>query len=284
MNTIVYQAYGNLDILNECLFSLYSLASVKTDCQIVIYTDNPAYFETRAPEELTIHFEIVDEKTIMDWRGEFNFVHRFKVKMLQHLLNSKLETSNILYVDTDTKFRLNLENVFGKIESGVLFMHLDEGNMSSLSKTNPIFRKTLKYARSKSASSQLIPPQQHMWNAGALGFKSKDLEILNRVLDITDQIYAEFPKHIVEQLAFSIEFAGQDSRQLQALDQQIFHYWNFKEFRQILKNFFEEHASYNEIVEHLQTVDPEVLIQAKLEFEKLPKYKKLFRKFKPTQL
>jgi hypothetical protein len=240
-----------------------------------------AYFQTRAPQELNIKFEEVDQNRILDWRAEYNFVHRFKIKMLLHLITSSPKPSSILYVDTDTKFRSSLDEVFAKIEAGALFMHLDEGNMSLLSKSNPIFRKTLKYAQSGSASSILIPAQQHMWNAGALGFKSEDIPILNQVLNITDKIYVEFPKHIVEQLAFSIAFSSQENRQLLSLDNQIFHYWNFKEFRQILSKFFTRFTNDKAIVQQIHTIDPEVLIKSKLEYESLPKYKRLLHKFKP---
>ena len=60
MNHLLFQAYGNKDNLHECLYSLYSLADHKCDCQIVIYTDQENYLKDRIPPSLDISYQKID--------------------------------------------------------------------------------------------------------------------------------------------------------------------------------------------------------------------------------
>ncbi len=119
---------------------------------------------------------------------------------------------------------------------------------------------------------------QYMWNAGALGFQSSDRSLLEKVLELTDKIYSEFPKHIVEQLAFSVVFSDQPNRSLKAMDGKIFHYWNFKEFRNTLKGFFKKNQDEVAIEKEFLKINPEELIKVKYAFEAAPFFTKQFNK------
>lgn len=284
MNYLVYQAYNNRDFLNECLYSLYTLIRYTDNFQVIIYTDNKEYIKRFSPSGLHIKYRELNRKEITEWRGENGFVHRFKIMILKDLMENIEGENNILYIDTDTTFNEPLMKIYDQIEKGKLFMHEDEGSIRGQIKENIIFAKTMKYRNSKNRYSKLIPFDQRMWNAGVLGFKSSDINLLNEVLEITDKIYSEFQKHIVEQLAFSIIFSREKERELECLDKQIYHYWNFKEFRIILNDFFSDDRSKKELKAKYENINPERLIRPKIEYENLPfipkQLKKLVGKWK----
>lgn len=277
MNYIVYQAYNSIDNLNECLYSIYSVEKFSENIKIVIYTDQESYFKDRVPSKMNIDYRHVSQEEITKWRGINNFVHRFKIEVLLDLIRHLKEDANILYIDTDTTIKKSLDPVFKEIEGSRLFMHVNEGEIGD-TKNNLIFKKVTNYAKSNQKYSDLVPINQDMWNAGAIGFKSTDIDLLNQVLDHTDKIYSEFPKHIAEQLSFSIIFTKEKARNLKDLESEIFHYWNFKEFRSVLHSFFRLNESEEEIRKELHKIDPEKLIQPKLDYPKLPFLKKQYRK------
>ena len=278
MDYIVYQAYGNIDNLNECLYSLFTLKKHADKNQIIVYTDQGDYLKKHAPVSLNVHYRTIGAREISEWRGPFNFVHRFKIVLLLDLVSSIPGKHNILYVDTDTTFRSATDVLFNQIETGNLFMHQDEGKIRDKRNRNLIFAKITTYSKSKKRHSNLIPADQNMWNAGVLGFRSTDVDKLHEALDMTDKIYSEFPKHIVEQLAFSIVFSRDDTRTLLAAENHIFHYWNFKEFRMVLRELFAQKRTEADVVSRLDHINPERLIQPKLEYENLPFFQKQLKK------
>jgi hypothetical protein len=109
-----------------------------------------------------------------------------------------------------------------------------------------------------------------MFNAGAVGLNSRHKFLLQDVLALTDAVYARFPKHIAEQFAFS--YCLQKSGTIKTAEQQIAHYWNLKEFRQLLKTFFALNAeeSIPNLVKKLHHLDPMAIQQDKNAFEDLP--------------
>src|SRR5262249_22108782 len=48
-----------------------------------------------------------------------------------------------------------------------------------------------------------IPSSTVMWNAGVLGIAEQHRVLLPRILELTDEAYRVYQKHVMEQLAFS---------------------------------------------------------------------------------
>ncbi len=142
MNHIIYQAYNSIDNLNECLYSLYSLYEFDNNYKVTIYTDNDNYLKGKTPP-LDIKYRIITQKEIKNWRGKYNFVHRLKIMIIIDLLDNLSKNDNVLYVDTDTMFINNLDDIFKEIDNNNLFMHINEGRISD--KTNIIFNPTCKF-------------------------------------------------------------------------------------------------------------------------------------------
>lgn len=238
---IVMQAYGSADILHECAFALASLCSRHTRAELAnltvcIYTDQPEYFRAFSDCWLNIHFRYVDEMLLAAWRGNIDFVHRVKIEVLRDF--SANHEGNVLYLDTDVVFANPVSEIFEQIASGKLYMHVMEGPVHH--SRNAVFQKLSGFFKKGPVMvhNRLIeiPDQAMMWNAGVLGFHTQHAPVLKDVLDFTDDVYRQFPKHVVEQFAFSFYF--QRTALLLSAHTSIYHYWNLKELRPVLASFF----------------------------------------------
>lgn len=270
-NIIVFQAYGNKSILNECVFSLLTLTRIGQsfdDLQVWIYTDNEAYFKSFSACPVPIHYRAIDAAQIKEWRGATDFVHRVKIQILRDLAAAQ-QQANILYLDTDTEFIQPVDAMMQRIAEGQLFMHIDEGVIRN--EGNPILKKLNNFL----ASNLTIPVKDKtitvgdnavMWNAGVLGFRAADAAMLHDVLGVTDVFHKKYQKHIIEQFAFSLIF--QNKQQVKAAYPYIMHYWNLKEFRVILDSFFAhfKRCSWTELETYSRLLQVQVYIQQKANF------------------
>lgn len=281
-NILIYQAYGIEDILNECIYSISTLTPFNVEIDhIVIYTDNPSYLKLKLTTQFQYKFKKLEGSLIKEWRGGNNFVHRVKIKMLHDYISNDLsnlsKSYNLLYLDTDTTFIKSPNYLFDKIGDGILIMHDNEGVINA-NRKNLIFKRLSNYLEKRFKEKGDIPADHLMFNAGVLGFQNSDENLLNEVLALTDDIYEEYPQHVSEQLAFSVIFSSQTGRTLELAKEEIFHYWSFKDFRIILKEFFAKNNTPELILSKLKNIDPQVLHQPKLEYESLGFLKKNWRK------
>lgn len=237
-NYIVFQCYGNERVFQECTYALLSFSRFYgsgelKNTEIWIYTDNPEWFRSFKDCPLPLKYREVNSNLIRQWRGSIDFVHRVKIEVLKDITADK--KGNFLYLDTDIVVTYCLDKMLTDINAGSLYMHIMEGKVSE--KGNSIFRKLNNYLID--AKEQLNGKPMNnmvMWNAGVLGFNTDNLHLLNDVLCFTDQVYPKFPKHVVEQFAFSVFF--QDAGNIKAAAPYVFHYWNLKEAGQVLASFF----------------------------------------------
>jgi hypothetical protein len=266
---IVFQCYGNESIFHECAYALLSLSRLYkpgelSDVQIWIYTDKPEWFGRFKDCPLPLHYRKVDEQTITAWKGKINFVHRVKIEVLKDFIKDR--RGNILYLDCDIVFTHPIEQVFKNINAGQLYMHVKEGVVSD--SRNIVLQKLNNHYKNNTAAKVKGKPvhKMTMWNAGVLGFNTKYAELLDEVLAFTDSEYVKFPKHVIEQFAFSIYF--QQAGQVKAAAPYIFHYWNLKEVRGILSSFFEhfKDAGWDELVRCSTLVQVHELMQNKVNF------------------
>ncbi len=265
-NYIVFQCYGSESIFHECTFALLSLSRLyptafPENTSVWIYTDNRDWFESlKSP--LPLHFRDVDKQLIDRWRGDIDFVHRVKIEVLKDFTSNR--SGNVLYTDTDIVFTHDIDKLFDAIDSDALFMHVLEGKVSD--RNNPIMCKLDNYLKTTSVKSPFDKPlrDMSMWNAGVLGFNTHSKHLLDSVLEFTDTHYRLFPKHIIEQFAFSV-FWGDNSR-IKSAAPFILHYWNLKEVRQTLASFFQyfKGSSWEDLVKYGQLIQMHVLMQEKV--------------------
>lgn len=278
-NYIVFQAYGSIEILAECRFALMQLYKYNPadEFSIVLYTDNAAYFKNELPLFSETIIEPVTPGIIKDWRGEINFVHRVKIKMLQDFFTKY--SGNVLYCDTDTNCLQSLKTVFDDIANGNVYMHTNEGPVSNRNSIESArWKKFLESPVCKNDLQLTGIDDSPMWNAGVIGMNSSQAFILDKVLSLTDTIYKHFPRHTVEQFAFS--YLLQQQFTIKAAEDFLFHYWYLKEYRILLEQFFTASANYtlDEQLTLLQDVMPQQITADKMSFKKMSFIKKLFAK------
>ncbi len=267
-NYIIFLCYGDKGIFYECAFSLLSLSRLHTaeelsKLQVWIYTDDPAWFGA-LNSTLNIHCREINQELIKAWRGQADFVHRVKAEALKDCMAGR--NGNILYVDTDSVFTQKINKLWEDIEQGALYMHNFEGVVSScsnatLTKLNEFLNKSLQILINNKPIQEL-----GMWNAGVLGFNTKYRYITEEVLVFCDEVYPQYPKHIVEQFAFSIYF--QQAGNIKTAAPYLVHYWNLKEARSVLASFFEyfKNKSWDELVHYSVLLQIPLLLQEKINY------------------
>lgn len=283
MKYLLYQAYGNTAIIHEALYSILSFFSIQPEQEevtVVVYTDNEEPF-LELFKGKPVKCVMMSAALIKEWKGEMNFVHRLKIKVIQDFFERY--DGPVLYVDSDTCFTASPHTLWQALGEGKLVMHTREGRVSD--RINPVFKKLARFLSSneiplRDGSKLKISPATDMWNAGVLGLKPADKQLLDKVLLLTDSMYPLYQKHIVEQFAFSFYF--QQAAEVTPADNCIFHYWNFKEFRTVLADFF---AFYKDrdmtvLLAAIHNISPLNLGKAKQEYESLGKPAKFLRKLK----
>lgn len=226
MNYFVIQCYGKERILREakfCVLSLLRYIQGQEGYKIVLYTDNPAFFEDI--KEFVV-CEPLPPETVQQWKGEHNFVHRVKIQMLLDFASKY--SGKFIYLDSDTWFKQSPAELFTQIDDSNTLMHLPEAQLKS--NANPIIKKIHRFVKANTftltnGEKVNIPAEYFMWNAGVIGLHTDARPVMEKVLQLTDAMLAAYQKHVMEQLAFSYflqkEFTTRRS------DDVIEHYWPY---------------------------------------------------------
>lgn len=279
-NYILFQAYGKQEILAECRFALLQLLQYNNskDICLVLYTDDPSYF-TKELEKFDCNIiETITPELIIKWRGKIDFVHRVKVEILLHFFSK--HSGSVLYCDTDTYCLQPIIRLFKLIENDTIYMHCNEGLIRE--SNNIVIKKWKQFLNTKNMQVNVKTITDiHdvcMWNAGLIGLSSNKAYLLKEVLNLTDSIYPIFPKHTVEQFAFS--YVLQKNGLITAAEDYIFHYWNLKEYRVLLNKFYEINRgkSLQELAIKILPFMPHSIMKDKMAYKNLPVLKKLFTK------
>lgn len=108
-------------------------------------------------------------------------------------------------------------------------MHLEESRLAE--PPDPLTRKIARFVRGKvwkiRGRELQIPPSTAMWNAGVIGVPARHFDVWDEILELTDQLYGGYQKHVMEQLAVS--FCLQQRGPVRASDETVLHYWPRKE-------------------------------------------------------
>ena len=276
-NYLLYQAYGSPDILNEALFSILSYLRQSAGATVVVYTDNAAHFRAVLGEAAGVEYVVIEPAQWRAWRGDIDFVHRVKIKVLEHA--AAHYAGNLLYVDTDTVFTRPLAEIFTALGRGERFMHVAEGRLGD---GNPLNRKINRALQASGAAlaGGAIGPETHMYNAGVLGLRSPaDAPLLAQVLALTEQLYRLYPKHVMEQLAFSVVWARAGT--VREAAPWVYHYWNLKEIRPVLATLLSPQPGAP--LAHWQAraarLDVPALAEGKAQFRALPGWQRAVRRW-----
>lgn len=277
---LVFLAVGTIDYWNETLFSLLSFYKNNSgsDIKIILYTDCPDFYQRRIPEDITIR--TVSATELEQWKGPDTFINRVKIKVLQDV--TQHYSGSFLFVDSDTVFRKNITAIFDEIDNGSLFFDKCEGVLKD--RKGGIAKKIRKALRkqncfySNSTEKAVFDDTFIMWNSGVIGFNSSDVDILETAENLTDQLYALQQLFVMEQVALSYCFQVKNTPK--TAEKYVHHYWYFKEFRGVLKTFFEVNQSktFEALIIESSKIDPEILAVPKLNYKRKSFLQKIFQK------
>ncbi|WP_303310248.1 hypothetical protein [Hymenobacter sp. BT730] len=283
-NYLIYLSYGSAGIRSEALYSILSYYKVAATTPatarptIVIYTDDAASFQKVLGAPADIVYPKIGEEQWTQWKGSVNKVYLLKIGVLEHA--AAHFPGNLLFLDTDTIWQKDPTPIFEDISQGVRYMHMDEG---ALATGNELSRKV--YRHLKSFQTQIaghtlrIEPTTRLFNSGVLGFHSEDAGLLPEVMQLAEQLYAAYNKHMMEQLAFSIRFAV-DGEPVREAASYLLHYWNLKALRPVLVELFERYAgqSYEELYHRATQLHIPELHKSEQAYSSLPGWRRAFRK------
>lgn len=267
-NYLIYQAYGKLEILQECIYSITQLLQYykakNSPFKIVVVTDNVPYFQQYLAQSEVLIYEPISIDKFNEWKGAINFVHRVKIEVLQYI--TAKYNGNYLYADTDIYFLQPIDELFNQIAQGKHLMCFKEWGIAE--GKNILYKRLNKFIQSK-ANITPIKPSDVMYNAGILGFNESFIPSLQKVLELTDKLHPLHPIFIIEQLAFSYVMQL-EAPVIPTEKIYTYHYWNFKEFRQVLANVFAKYNNSETIAKALVNIKVDAMHQPKLAYEKLP--------------
>ena len=278
-NSILYLAHSDLGYINECRFSLLKYLSVYNlkppgQTAIVVYTDQPQLFESFIPFFEQFHIQQITAGQIKEWQGSVHYVHRTKTEVIKNFFQQF--GGNLIFFDTDTYITKPIDTLWADIEMGSVYMQRSEGVIDG--SRNPVFKKWDKFLKNSNIqyNSQKFEysPDFEVWNSGMLGVNQRLAPVFDDVLHLIDAIHAQFPKHITEQLSCS--YILQQHAALKPADDYMVHYWNLKEFRKLLNEFFKknEEESIPNSVKLAHAIDAAAIQQQKEVYEALPFHKK----------
>lgn len=255
-------------VINECKYSLLRLLSVYGYNElpdVIIYSDKPGAFDI-FQGRIPMLIETISMDDIKKWRGAIDFVHKVKIEVIKHCLSKY--TGKFIYNDTDTYCKKKVHEIFDTLSHTNVFFHVKEGSFSNPPTLH--FKKWKKFLNRYSFASphQLHPLQTDMWNAGVIALQNSHLPMIDKVIELTDELYRLYPRHTVEQFAFCYTFQDEHIRISAALPF-IFHYWDLKEFRILLEIFFNKYKATDikTLVELSGNILPERILSDKLKFE-----------------
>lgn len=204
---------------------------------IVVVTDAPDFYL-----HLTEHVTVLptSEATLREWRGEFDFFWRIKIKALE-LVATRFPGAPLLYLDSDTFLHGSFDTLTTMLAAGQALMHEPEGALETLkSKTE---KHMCKQVCGQPFGGIMLREQHTMWNAGVVGIPAEGaLEAIALALRICDDLSrARVKPRLVEQFALSV--ALQERFELHAARPHIGHYWSNKvEWNEAIAAFLLESA------------------------------------------
>ena len=212
-----YIVFGNQRFFNEALFSIASawrfIKKSNYKIKIVIYTDNESFFKNLPVQ--TIH---LDNNIWNDWTGKDNYTYRSKIICIKDCI----ERFNVqtIFIDTDTIFINNPDNIYEKIVEGYNFMHFNEGLPN---------KKLMSFINDNKIKNWIdqeltIKPTYNIWNSGVVAINKNNSKFIYKIIEFNDLYFNVSKYFATEQFAFSVIL--DDNNTLLPANDIIFHYWH----------------------------------------------------------
>lgn len=232
-NNLVYLVYGRDESYRwEAKFSILSvLRCTSSDAMpsISVYTDEPESFAGWPVEVLAL-----DQPTLDEWTGQQGYLHRRKAVAIRSAL---MRCARSIFVDTDTFFVAPADRLFERLNHSDWLVDEVEGLWGDWS-DQPLYAATACHLR----ANYQVGDDMYLVNSGVLGLNSQALHIMDRTIELIDELYPMAPAiHIIEQFAVGVAAYGL-SKPAEAYDV-VRHYYGEKRYwRSILEVFFAAHG------------------------------------------
>jgi hypothetical protein len=222
---LVYLVFGS-NVRNhfQATFSMLSFLRQPAGLDgITVVTDAPDFYQHLAGHVAVMP---VNETTLHEWKGEFDFFWRIKIKALEEVARQRPGVA-LLYLDSDTFLHGALPALQARLARGEAFMHEREGALSELrSKTD---RRMWEQVRQQDFGGVRLHERHGMWNAGVVGLPAEHAApAIALALNICDDFSRrKVTPRLIEQFAISV--ALEETCPLHAARPYIGHYWSTKD-------------------------------------------------------
>lgn len=232
---LLYLTFGeNINNHVEAHFSICTFLTQGEKINTInVITDRPDFYNDF---KHYINIIKVDEKILNEWKGEYDFFWRIKIKAIEMLCNL-YKNEPVLYLDADTFLYKDIESLKKTILRGAAVMHENEGNLSGLK--GKTLRKMWVQVKDNIYGGITMLPSHSMWNAGVVATPNqKNNQECLLALAICDEMCKQgVTPRLIEQFALSV--ALNEIYGLQPADNTIAHYWSNKdEWNNLIKDFF----------------------------------------------
>lgn len=233
-DNLVYLVYGKQkSYRQEAKFSILSaLHRAPGDKMpgIFVYTDEPECFADWPVEVVAL-----EQDTLEEWTGQQGYLHRRKAAAIRAALQ---RCARSIFIDTDTFFVAPANLLFDRLSRNDWLVDEVEGLWGDWS-DQPLYAATAHHLR----EAHGVGDDMYLINSGVLGLSINALPVIDRTIELIDEIYPMAPTiHIIEQFAVGVAAYGLP-RPAEAHDV-VRHYYGEKQYwRRILEVFF---AAYGE--------------------------------------
>lgn len=265
MHLVCLSFGSNLDYHSQTVFAALSFLTDKHIEHVTVVTDYPDFYDVLG-DKVSVY--PIDERTIQDWRGEYDFFWRVKMKAIQ-VAQVQQPEQHLLYVDSDTFLTAPLGELNARLDQGHCHMHLEETILKKgQSKTE---RKMWKHLKKQTFAGIDVNKHSRMWNAGVIAIPKQQAKgVLQHAIEVCDALCAtKCRRRLLEQFAFSLalehhsacseasETAQSNTKEnietsikLKAADDCILHYWGNKpEWNAHIQRFFSDSKLKNRRLE-----------------------------------
>lgn len=230
---LLYLVYGDKDAYrHEAKFSILTAlahGNPSTLPTIRILTDRPEDYQGWPVETLALSPQLLTE-----WQGNNGYIHRRKACAIAASLTLAEKT---LFVDTDTLFLADPDQLFKQIQPGRYLMDSFEYNWDYVCKREDYLKLGTRLRR-----HGITPDNSFkLYNSGLCGVTDNDAVLLGQAVGLIDEwTEGGFDIHTIEQIAISFTLRNQT---INETNKHVYHYFAEKRFfHTMLAHFFAQHG------------------------------------------
>jgi hypothetical protein len=196
--------------------------------------------------ELPVERLPISSEEIAEWTGGGTYNHRAKILALMKAIDH-YQAPTVL-MDTDTYFIASPIQLFQRVAPQHTLMHAFEYQLGQTPLWQPLFEKF--GSASMMIAGIQISPTAPMYNSGVVGLDPTDRSLLNRSLELLDQLHSTFPIFNAEQ--FALGAVLNQTTNLAVCPDVVKHYWGHeRNFIHVQSNDYLQNYSLDTLNTHL---------------------------------